>query len=538
MLDYEKYFPFEKIRDHQKQAIEFALNEFLKNDRRFCIIEAGTGVGKSAVGLTVSRYLLDNLNTSDCFEPGGYFLTTQKILQEQYTNDFPSVVSLKSSSNYSCSYYKSNTCAESQKLLRTADKSSRFFKSCAFGCKYRKQKDKFLNSSESITNFSYFLAEANFSGKITPRQILVVDEGHNIETELSKFVEITVTELFAKNILKLRFPQKVTQYQTFLWIKDTYLPTASRRLKHFEDSIEKFGGDKLREKMKQFQKITKQYDLLRSHVTKIKKFVQLYKTDNWVFEYSRTEKKGFRKVSFKPIDISLYSEDSLFRLGQKIIIMSATIVDVDTFRKTLGIDESNSCFISLPSPFPSENRPVIFSPVGSMSAKAIDTTLPSLARSVREILDHHKDEKGIIHCKTYKIANYLKNSLRDSRILTHDSTNRDLVLNEHTCSKKNTVLLSPSMTEGVDLRGDISRFQIICKVPYPYLGDNLVRKRMNKFKGWYELQTAKSIIQAAGRSVRSSDDHAVTYILDSDFDRFLRKSSSFFSDDFKRCIVK
>ena len=46
---------------------------------------------------------------------------------------------------------------------------------------------------------------------------------------------------------------------------------------------------------------------------------------------------------------------------------------------------------------------------------------------------------------------------------------------------------------------------------------------MNKNKGWYALQTAKSIVQACGRSVRSSEDSAVTYILDSDWNTFYRK---------------
>ena len=112
------------------------------------------------------------------------------------------------------------------------------------------------------------------------------------------------------------------------------------------------------------------------------------------------------------------------------------------------------------------------------------------------------------------------------------------MLRQHIESKKPTVLLSPSMTEGVDLHGDISRFQIVCKVPYPFLGDKLVKKRMNKWKGWYPLQTAKSIVQAAGRSVRSNDDHAVTYILDSDWDRFYAYNSALFPADFRKCLVK
>ena len=85
-----------------------------------------------------------------------------------------------------------------------------------------------------------------------------------------------------------------------------------------------------------------------------------------------------------------------------------------------------------------------------------------------------------MHCNSYKIANYLKKELRSKRILTHDSTNRDEILNKHLTSTEPTVLLSPSMTEGVDLKGDASRFQVIVKVPYPYLGDPIVRKRMNK----------------------------------------------------------
>jgi ATP-dependent DNA helicase DinG len=536
-FEYENMFPFPSIRPQQSEAIDFCLKNFINSEKKFCIIEAATGVGKSAIGLTIARYI-NSLNTpGDYYEKGSYFLTTQKILQEQYVSDFPSVVSLKSASNYKCKYHKKNSCSESQQLLRAEDKTSKFFKACSYGCIYKERKQKFIDSSESITNFPYFLTETNYSGKIKPRELLVIDEGHNIESVLSSFVEVSISEYFSKNVLKMRFPQKMTQHQTFLWIRDEYLPESKRRLKHYEASIEKFGGEKIRERLKDFKSLTSQFDLLRSHVGKLKKFVKLYNSENWVFETSYTEKKGFRKITFKPIDVSTYADDVLFKMGRKIIIMSATIMNHDIFTRTLGINSENSCFVSLASPFPKENRPVMISPVGSMSTKNIEKTLPKLSQAVKEILDHHKDEKGIIHCKTYKIANYIKNYLRDSRILVHDSQNRDAILEKHIKSKKPTVLLSPSMTEGVDLAGESSRFQIICKVPYPYLGDKLIRKRMNSIKGWYELQTAKSIVQSIGRSVRSEEDHAVTYILDSDFDRFIDRNRKLFSKDFLSCVV-
>ena len=101
-----------------------------------------------------------------------------------------------------------------------------------------------------------------------------------------------------------------------------------------------------------------------------------------------------------------------------------------------------------------------------------------------------------------------------------------------------TVLLSPSMQEGVDLKGDLSRFQILCKVPYPYLGDKLVKKRMNRWQWWYPLQTAKTIVQSVGRSVRSDTDSAVTYILDSDWERFYSRNKALFPKGFDDCIQK
>ena len=43
-------------------------------------------------------------------------------------------------------------------------------------------------------------------------------------------------------------------------------------------------------------------------------------------------------------------------------------------------------------------------------------------------------------------------------------------------------------------------------------------------KGWYEWQTSMRLIQATGRSVRSALDFAETYIVDSEFGEFRRKS--------------
>ena len=304
-----------------------------------------------------------------------------------------------------------------------------------------------------------------------------------------------------------------------------------------ERHLEKFNITE--SKLSEFTKISSQLDLMRSHTSKLQSFVEKYDPETWLFEYENSDLSGKgNRFFFKPIDVSGYTEELLFRMGSKVLLMSATVLDHEAFKESLGISKIDSSSIRVPSPFPVENRPIIFAPVGLMSKAHIDKTLPNLIKAIRSILEEHKTEKGIIHTHSYYIANKIKNALRSKRILTHDASNRDEILSKHMNSENPTVLISPSMTEGVDLRGEASRFQIICKVPYPYLGDRLVKKRMNRWKWWYPLQTAKTIVQSVGRSVRSRDDHAVTYILDQNWNMFYSRNSQLFPKDFRECLIR
>jgi Rad3-related DNA helicase len=152
--------------------------------------------------------------------------------------------------------------------------------------------------------------------------------------------------------------------------------------------------------------------------------------------------------------------------------------------------------------------------------------------------NHNFVASGIVvhNCTNYKIGKYLVENVKTNRFLTHDSTNRDEVLKLHINSQESTVLLSPSMMEGVDLKDDLSRFQIICKVPFPYLGDLVVKRRMELNNRWYPYSTAKSMIQSLGRSIRNETDHAISYILDSDWERFYRMNKELFPKEFNAVV--
>lgn len=550
--DYAQYFPFSEIREEQRRAIEFALDAFLVQKKRFVILELGTGCGKSAIGITLSRYLAAHGGPTFTEEDGekvettgSYVLTTQKILQTQYMDDFGPdsgrnlMRSLKSANNYGCRFYEDMRCSDARRLLKQLGKQlqgSEFQKCCRSSCPYMLDKEEFLEFPIGITNFSYFLAETMYAKQLKPRALMVIDECHNIESELGKFVEVSFSERFARQ-LGIKVPKLDTAESVFAWIRGPYKKGVQKCMKDLES---KLSSSFRQDGATGMSDLSKRYEMLDKHVCKVNRFVETYNPDNWIMNPVRTpsgEAKGGRKFEFKPVDVSSFGHEHLYRFGNRVVLMSATIVDKDTFCKSVGIDPADAVFLHIASPFPVANRPIHYLGVGSMSMNNIDASLPNVAKTVADLLELHKAEKGIIHCVNYRIAKYLVDTLKSPRLLLHDASNREEMIEFHMSNPNPTVLISPSMTEGVDLKDDASRFQILCKVPFPYLGDKVIQLRKSKNPGWYACQTIRTVIQAFGRSIRSDKDHATSYILDSDWQRFFKSNESIFPPEFTEALT-
>lgn len=534
--NWSKHFPYKYPRQQQTNVINHVLDEF-KNGKKYAIIECGTGVGKSAIGLTIAKSLINNSEYHSDFENGSYFLTTQKILQDQYEKDFSKngLISLYSSSNYKCGVDLNASCKEIQTGLRSKSLPKKY-DSCGYNCCYKTKKKDFIDGSLGVTNFSYFLTEKNYSAKLPNKKVLIIDEAHNLENELSRFIEISVSGYFSEKILKLRMPKDLnTQFKSFKWIKETYYPAVERKYNFVSVQLERLGLNS--NKLEEFKKITNQVEMLNSHMKKINQFIEIYDKDNWIFDSEPTNDK-YSKLIFKPIDVSHYSQQYLLGYADFVIFMSATIISPEGFKQTVGLKDELTTYVKEESPFDPANSPIVYSPAGSMSAKNIDNTLPLMKQMIVQILNEHKNEKGIIHTHSTKVANYLVKNIKDKRLIIAHGADRDKMLQKHINSKTPTVLISPSMAEGVDLKGNASEFQILCKVPFPYLGDKLIRKKMNKWKWWYNTQTIRTIVQSVGRSIRSENDKAVTYILDSDWERIKQKSYDSFPTNFMKSYIE
>lgn len=181
-------------------------------------------------------------------------------------------------------------------------------------------------------------------------------------------------------------------------------------------------------------------------------------------------------------------------------------------------------------------------PVGSMSKRNIDVTLPSFLKVASSIIKIHAEEKGIIHCNSYKLGQAIMDHFQGTDamfrlIFPKNADDRVKAYERHFETKEPTILVSPSMTEGFDFAGDLATWQILAKCPFPSLGDHQVCAKKDQDPEWYSLETVKVIIQACGRVCRSETDKGKTYVLDADVETLMRKHENLFPKWFMDAVV-
>ncbi|OED30829.1 helicase C-terminal domain-containing protein [Methanosphaera sp. WGK6] len=509
-------FPFKESRHNQLELITEILNAF-ESDKRYVILEAGTGTGKSAIAATLGQIL----------QPA-YILTMTKQLQRQYANEF-GYAQVKGRNNFSCldsgalnscdqgtcqtiRTGQEFTCPYGIKMEQNRQKDLRkdtgetfyntpfTFKSSE-KCPYWSQKADAIKEPVALLNYDYAYLELNYVQHFQKRNIMILDEAHNIEDKIMHKLELNLYNKQLQKDVNQVIPKDMKNYTD---IKDWIA-----FLEAIFDSYNAINTTTL----------TKQKgDRIEHTKRKIKEITENIKKDpeDWVVSPEED------MVSFKPLKIDRYAEKTLFQYADKVLFMSATILDKDLFCNWLGLDPEEVYYIKSESPFKKEYRPIHMHLVGPMSKRALWHTAPKTIPVLKEILDKHKNEKGLIHTNSYKCQNYIMEHIREQRLLSHTSKTRDQTLAEFEKSKNPYVLVSPSMSEGVDLPYEKCQFQVIYKVPYPYLGDKQINERKNIDPQWYAYKTIMTLMQAYGRGMRAENDHCDTYILDKNIQTILR----------------
>ncbi len=422
------------------------------------------------------------------------------------------------------------TCDKGQCQERVSKKGKEVIEVCKFkptikqveerthdaeSCSYYLQKYEALVAPHSLWNYHAFFQIMKFNKKLfedyLDRKVSIFDEAHKIEDQIIQFVGF---DIFAGQITECNLNSEkydFTDLDSMIKLTDDMAYSYAKQIKDIKEST-------IFQNKPDFELITRlerRYD--KSAQAKID---IMGDKDNFIVNDPMKDFNGnFRTISVKPIDVSKFAKT--FFETEYQIFMSATI-NKQSFCENMGFDKDEVAFVDTPkSPFPIEHRQIDLLNIRRLSYGSTEEDELEVIKTIDRILDEHSTERGLILTSSIprcqKILRFLspKNTrrIRICHSANKDGKTQDEVISEH-ASDPTGVLLSSSLWEGVDLKDDLSRFQIIAKVPYPNYKEKRTKAKMDKFPLWYTSQTLTKLLQGFGRSIRSNDDWAKTYVLD------------------------
>lgn len=512
----KKYFPYNTARNGQLETIK-ALFEAKENGYKHFILDANVGYGKSAIARTlVEAMKCENLEDS-------YILTSTKMLQEQYYRE---CINNKHNVDYKVGKGRSNFyCREYNNYTLCSDGSCRdgtLEGQCEYrkygDCDYYKQKEECLKSDVAIINYDILLSDESYEH----RDIMVCDEAHNIDDKIMQRIGITLNEAALKKygitITKEDYDDNTIDY----WVER--LESISVALEAPIQNKELFGL-----KPKDVESAQSLQSRIKARIKDINKNKNYWFVNVDSFNH---------KIMIKPLDIRNYANSFLLNDADFHLYMSGSIVDPDNFSKYLGLSSDEIYYYKAKSSFNlPKNNPIIPKYCGQLTYKQKQKTLPKTYEVIEEILDNHPNDKGIIHCHSREFRNKIMDNVYDNRLISYNtSEEKEEVLEYFEYSDDNDVIVAYSLQEGLDLPYDNIRFQIMYKVPFPFLGDPQVKARKNNDNDWYMIETIRTLIQAHGRGMRAEDDYCKNYLIDSSFQSIF--NSKLCPSELKDCLQK
>jgi Rad3-related DNA helicase len=578
-MKYEKQVAaaFERLgftpRPGQTDAVHQVLVAFVDENMQNVVLNASTGTGKSIIGAAAAEALIEIRGGLESATKASISLTATNVLAKQYNSTFEKLggngkyIMIKGASNYGCSALSAGGEEENAEacawytMVQSGSEFEEVINQHCNKCEYLKVK-KLKNTTRHLTtNYSYFFIDRMYTGKFEDRDLLIWDEAH------------LVNDLFSEHNA-IHFSQKRVQ-QMAQEIADTVRLT-DLEISKILTSVSADCGKKdkinqgnyeayLRAMHKVYTYAKEQGTVaadraLRSNqngqYSKLTRFTKKYeglacKIDdlfNYNYEHVFEYKEEDNSVTVKPVFVGAMTE--ALQCGPHNLFMSATVTD-QFMIKTLHLDVAKTKFIKLEPTFPKENKEVVFFDPLSLSYTSLQNpdTVKALRKNVARVVRKHIDdnERGIILTPSFKLQAELVAEITPlaragrMKLFEHiQGTKLEATLTAFKEYKGElpAVLVSPSMFEGIDLPGDLSRFQILVKAPFPSLGDKRMKFILDHHPDLYNVITIMKMVQGAGRSVRSMEDHAVTYCLDLNGQRVFNSNANIWKNEFNLRFTK
>lgn len=522
--DIMSFFPLATPRKLQEAVIKEIDRVFQEDEKRFIILEAPVGSGKSAMAMTFARAFEDS-----------HVITPRKSLQDQYFEDFKDdVVLMKGRNAYPCTYGVTNseyrkvykklmegrilppTRGEKNCSVGECKNSPSTFKRCCdnYGkCPYTVAMELAQEHHTVVHNIHSFVFQTRFTEKFSKRNLLIIDEAHDVPGIIRDFItkKFTVGKLIRAGDV----PNcgTVEEWADF-FLSGEFVPEetpADLRKKELDQTYQSPRDEYLT-----------RVENLRAQAEYFNDGFVVKRRE--VYDGNRPDSTSFE---FVPESIGNAASNLLFDYGEKVLLMSGTIYDKAMYCKEIGLNPEQVHFIRVPSTFPVKNRPVYLKQDYQVDTSHAnwDANFEEMITKIRKVMGIFKDAKGLIHTPSYAASRQIQAALNDSRVVSHESHDFQEALEDFYVSKEPQVFLSPVCQQGVDFKGDRARFQIVLRVPYMNTSDEFVAHKVQNDFPWYNYQALIVFGQQCGRVNRSESDFGVTFLMDERFNKFIAKNA-------------
>lgn len=517
-----------KFRDWRPGQLD-AINQIIDSrGTRFQVVCAPTGFGKSLMYMAAAK--MSGVRTM--------VLTSTKGLQDQLNKDFGGISNdIRGQSNYPCTMAAEFGMPGHVTVDMGPCKGGA---KCALktnGCEYYDRYAQARVADIVVGNYALWMYdtlkggdEASRDGNLMskrPVEMLILDEAHDAPEQLSGFVgeELRVEDL---SKAKLDWPGIADGdregWQS--WAAAKYIELDEFLTSRLGIGMGGSGNDKNVLTPDEMRRVAA---CKKAH-RKLHKIARM--SGEWIIETKSEYAPGgagrrSQVVHFDPLWPRLYAESALFRKVPKIILVSATVRPKTA--DVLGVPVNEVTFREYGSSFPAKSRPTIHVPTVQMNHRITDFGLMVWLGMIDRILDGRTDRKGIIHTVSYDRAKLIQlNSRHGSRMILHDSKNRQAVVERFKTTSEPTILVSPSLSTGYDFPYKECEYQIIAKLPFPDNRAKVIKRRMETDKEYSNYMTAQVLVQTSGRGSRAADDSCETLVVDDNIGWFVRGNRKFF----------
>ena len=465
MIDFLKQFDGtdKTPRDVQKRGLEWIAENLPSTE--VLVVKCPVGGGKSAMSVAIQHVTKAPI------------ITPSNILIDQYGKDYPQINSLKGKSHYSCA--DGISCEDMANVLKQSP--------CP-DCPYQACRSTAIAGEATFYNPMSLYYASRDKNWVKPR-FMVVDESH----QLGSMILMMSGKKFDSE--RFDFDDRVRSVPVLLgWLKD-------QAKKMY--ALENFYKSKDPRRAAEIAQERAGINYTRQGLEE--------DPDNYAVWIEMGKKRGrkVRQLHVKPIRPPKFIADAMLS-AERVVLFSGTMFAHDIEELLPGKAYK---ILDLPSPIPRERRPIVYSPVPFKMNYRTDPA--KIAEEIRNVLRKHPGENTIIHV-SYAMSKNLLPHLPEATI---SNTAEDKIEMVEKFKKDGGVFLAAGCAEGIDLKGDMCRVNIIPKLLYPNMNDPVVKKRMAQADGdaWVNLETLKVTIQQAGRSTRSEKDHSTCYVLDPGF---------------------